>query len=130
MNISQTQRKCWETAEEHGWHGLQRSIGDIVALIHSEASEVLEEYRDGHKGDEIWWRHASTCLLKDAQVKSSTSMKCTCDPKPEGIPIECADIVIRVMDFLECEGAHLDEALRIKMKFNEGRPFLHGGKAI
>lgn len=45
MTISELQQEVHQTAKEHGWWEEPPSFPEIIALIHSEASEALEEYR-------------------------------------------------------------------------------------
>jgi NTP pyrophosphatase (non-canonical NTP hydrolase) len=44
------------------------------------------------------------------------------------VPIEIADLVIRVADFCRANGIDLAAAVRYKMAYNETRPHRHGGK--
>ena len=48
--------------------------------------------------------------------------------KPEGFPIELADILIRVFDLAEAWDIDLEAALQEKMAYNETRAYRHGGK--
>lgn len=50
--------------------------------------------------------------------------------KPEGVPSELADIVIRVGDM--CARYKIDLAYEIerKLKYNQTRPMLHGGRVL
>ena len=97
-----------ETAKQHGWHDEERSFGDIIALMHSELSEALEAYRiDGDPTRE--WRTGG---------------------KPEGVPSEFADVIIRVLDTCERYGIDIEKALRTKAFYNESRPYRHGGKVL
>ena len=109
------------TATEHGWWSEPRSFGDICALIHSEVSEALEEYRTGDAkvSATIYWSviDDETGLDRD-------------HPKPEGVAIELADVIIRVLDAAHQYGIDMDEAMRVKMSYNETRPFRHGGKVL
>lgn len=48
--------------------------------------------------------------------------------KPEGIPSELADIIIRVLDICGHLDIDIANALADKMAYNETRPYRHGGK--
>jgi NTP pyrophosphatase (non-canonical NTP hydrolase) len=50
------------------------------------------------------------------------------DGKPEGLPAELADTVIRIMDTCEALGIDLEAAIRAKHRYNQGRSHRHGGK--
>jgi NTP pyrophosphatase (non-canonical NTP hydrolase) len=118
---------CAATAKEKGWDDTERPFTESIALIHSEASEALEEYRNG-KGFGLiyhtpvyakepprrWWQ-----LWRRPKVVGW---------KPEGIAAEYADILIRVFHDAHLRGIPLAQALQDKMKFNATRPYRHGGK--
>lgn len=84
------------------------SFGDFIAHVHGEMSEAWEEKRDGRADDEIYYRQG--------------------DRKPEGIPVELADAIIRIAAWSKRHGVPLDRAIKEKQAFNEGRPYLHGRK--
>lgn len=94
-------------AKAHGFREVNTNASDFVALIHSEASEVLEEFRKGKEATETYYRE---------------------DGKPEGVPSELADIVIRCFDMADYYGIDLEAAILEKHKFNKSRPYLHGKK--
>lgn len=52
------------------------------------------------------------------------------DPKPEGIAIELADAVIRILDYCGHVGIDIEKAIEIKHEYNKTRPYKHGGKKI
>lgn len=108
MLINELAKEVHENAVKHGWWEENRTFGDIISLCHAELSEALEEYRNGHKPNETYYNGA----------------------KPEGIPTELADVIIRIMDYCGHEGIDLEEAIADKMVYNETRPYKHGGKVI
>ncbi len=98
--------ECHAIARSKGWYdGGQRNTGEALMLIVSEVAEAMEEYRAGHT---YWWMDATG--------------------KPLGPNIEIADVLIRVFDFAGAMGIDLDEAVRMKMAYNETRAYRHGGK--
>lgn len=113
MKISELVALAFNTARSKGWHdGVvdpAARIPEKLCLIHSEVSEALEDYRKDPTGPRfIIHGH---------------------DGKPEGFPIELADIVIRVADLAGSLGIDLEGAIVLKTSYNETRPHRHGGKA-
>lgn len=102
---------CHELARSKGWWpqigraAIISSIPEKLALIHSEISEALEEYRNG------------TAYVYEGD-----------NGKPEGLAVELADAVIRIFDLAGALEIDLEEAIRAKHRYNATRPQRHGGK--
>mgnify|MGYP001056501883 FL=1 len=117
LSIKTLVNESYTNAKEHGWHDKPRSVGDHIALMHSELSEALEEYRKGRTPQEIYY------VSKNPLVLGAPN-------KPEGIPIELADCIIRIFDFCGLHKINLEEALSLKMEYNKTRPYRHGNKVV
>lgn len=103
-------------AEEHGF--TENTIGEDIALMHSELSEALEDYRHGFPPNQM---HYETTKAPPDYVEQR---------KPCGIPSELADCIIRIMHFSARHGIDLGKAITEKMAYNETRPYKHGNKKI
>ena len=117
MNINEFAKEVHQNAVEHGWWDEPRTVGEIIALCHSELSEALEEYRAGRPM--IWYQ----CLSTDDIAPCRQKEKCpdwlngmceidAIEKKPEGIAVELADCIIRVLDYMGKEGFDVDALLR------------------
>lgn len=124
-SINELVKAAHENAVSKGWWDEDRSFGEIIALIHSEASEALEDHRNGKKPTEVWYEEKSAfgMIINRLEMADETW-------KPCGIPSELADIVIRVFDACGRYGIDLEEAIAEKMAFNATRPQRHGGKVL
>ncbi len=111
-----------EYAASHGWNDTKRTFGDWIALFHSELSEALEEYRDDRALDEVYF--------SDSRGVTNLNYVPGHFEKPEGIPIELADCVIRIMHFCSLYNIDLEDAIATKMSYNQKRPYRHGNKKL
>lgn len=86
-------------------------VAALIALLHSEASEALEEVRKGK---------FALYIVKDNRGFD----------KPEGVVAELADVAIRAMDIAGALGLDLEAAIRAKHAYNRTREPRHGGKHL
>jgi NTP pyrophosphatase (non-canonical NTP hydrolase) len=114
MDFSEWQHEVHQLALLKGWwpHGTGDDLSTNMilaklALVHSEVSEAVEAAREGN---------VTFGYIFDGSGK------------PEGMVVELADAVIRILDL--CEALHLDleHALERKHEYNATRPHRHGGK--
>jgi NTP pyrophosphatase (non-canonical NTP hydrolase) len=105
--IAELQADIHQNAVEHGWWEEERNFGELMMLIATEVSEAYEHYRNNQDIVEVFYGKGD---------------------KPDGVPIELADVIIRVLDVAGHYGMDMEEAVKIKMAFNETRPYRHGGK--
>lgn len=87
------QKGFWE-------YGKDRSKGELVALMHTELSEMFEGIREGNPPD----KHCSNFTSEE---------------------IELADLFIRAMDYASAFRLRMGEAILAKLAFNRTRPHKH-----
>lgn len=130
MTINEFTKEVHENAVAHGWWDEERSFGDIIALCHSELSEALEEYRD---------KKPNVYYVVDMKQDDGQIIPCIRtdwgdgsfeNEKPEGIAVELADCIIRILDYCGKTGIDIEEIIKIKHEYNKTRPYRHGGKKI
>lgn len=101
------QEAVYKTSVDHGWWEGEINIPEKLALIHSEVSEALEEYRNGIELSSVYYTDSG---------------------KPEGFGVELADAVIRIMDLCGHLGIDLAGLVEEKHEYNLTRSYRHGGK--
>lgn len=115
MTILELVERAHKTAVEKGWWEggvANRSMGDQFANFHAELAEAWECWRALKPYDDlgaIWPGE---------------------DGKPEGFIHELADVYIRIADTVGAYGlaTAFADAIDRKLRYNEKRPYRHGGK--
>ena len=104
MSLNALAIACHGISTDKGWWDGPRAYGEILMLIVSECAELMEAFRKGRLTDPCDKDNGLTCEQE-----------------------EMADILIRLFDFAGHRGIDLDRAERLKMEYNEKRPYRHGG---
>lgn len=91
--IHQLNKKFYQ--DIHTGEPIERNVGELIALIHSEASEMLEGVRKG---------------LADSHIPSR--------PAEE---VEAADLLIRLLDYCGYRKLDIAGAMRDKLAYNTKR---------
>ena len=90
-----------------------------IGLIMSEGAEALEELRSGRPVDQNYYTDSDGNEAPRLSVNAKLN-------KPEGVPSEIADIVIRCFDFADEAGFSLIEVILEKLAYNDTRAHMHG----
>lgn len=127
MTLKEIMQDANQIAVEKGfWDGPVRTMGDQIALMHSELSDALEDFRDhGYDPSSFLF----TTMESDHNDRP-VSYWIEHGKKPEGIASEFADVIIRIADTCAHYGIPLEKAIELKMAYNRTRPIKHGGKLI
>jgi NTP pyrophosphatase (non-canonical NTP hydrolase) len=131
LTIAAVAAEAHEISAKHGWwrnadgtaHGIDK-IPEKLALVHSEISEALEEYRSGIDVRRIYYTHRWDAGSDRPVYADDTDPKI----KPDGFGVELADAIIRIADLATYYGIDLERAIRLKLAHNRTRPMRHGGK--
>lgn len=106
-SLRDLQQRAHQTATEKGfWSDTDLTddvIGNKLMLIVGEVSEAHEALR---KGERDWYL--------------------TAEGKFEGLPIELADVLIRIFDLAGALDIDLQGCVENKMAYNDTRPYKHG----
>lgn len=104
-----SKRKGW-------WKKPQGDVSKKLLMMHSEISEATEDLRDAEAPSVlnlVHWEYDKHHQLK-----------------PIGFASELADLFIRLVDLAAKLDIDLAAMVELKMRFNEGRPYQHGGKTL
>lgn len=142
MNIAMWQEKVHKLALEKGWwtpleEDPKNMTLDILVsklmLMVSELAEACEEVRNNKFA--LYFESAipnikfTNFYSPDDNIEHAVRLASE-GHKPEGIAVELADCVIRIMDLCEFMSWNLEHAIWVKHEYNKSRAIRHGGKVL
>jgi NTP pyrophosphatase (non-canonical NTP hydrolase) len=121
--IAELQARVHGIARDKGWWDRERTIGDLIALMHSELTEALEEYREGRAPADVYY----TCQEIDSdgrvickvRAESRAEIRPGTLVRPEGVAVQLGDCLIRILDFCGHWDIDLESLLEQKIDYNE-----------
>lgn len=102
VDLNEFQDRVHKLAVDNGFWEEERNAGEMIALIHSELSEMLE------------------ALRSDEDPMSAKIPQFTLEEE------EAADVLIRLLDYCAGRGLNLEGAAIAKHDYNKGRTYKHG----
>lgn len=116
----------------NGWFTDNRTFGDEMMLIVTEAAEAMEEFRDHGFAKGVQMKDGTRVWagVEDEDYDYPESDVPGHLPKPLGVASECADILVRLLDTCWRHDIDLGAEFRRKLAYNATRGFRHGGKSI
>lgn len=128
VSLNTLRNEAHRIATEKGFSAEQHPAVDI-ALMHSELSEALEVLRCDLGTGADWTKTMYSYPgrhLTDKAVLQNIATGEDMRGKPEGVPAELADTIIRILDFCGKHKIDIEAAVHEKMAYNESRPHKHG----
>jgi len=121
----------------NGWFESSRAFSDDIALLGTEVSEAYEAYRyNGDPSMRYYSRPGNGSPVFTSQPTRPDPLRHAWEDgavvpnKPEGVPSEIADVIIRALDTCYRYGINPDEVVREKINYNRTRGHRHGGKVV
>lgn len=103
ISVNELAKIVHKTNVKNGFNKFDKDFLGNIALVHSELSEAVEEFRAG----------MPTVYFGE-------------DGKPEGVAIELIDAMIRIMNILTPMGVDIEKCMFVKDTYNGTRGHLHG----
>ena len=123
----------WSDDMPEGGPELTHWLITKLALGITELSEGIEEVRKGHAPGATYYSYppvpASLAVEFSSGQEAQEHWESTQAGKPEGLPSELADTVIRIVHLCALLKIDLPAIIDEKLTYNASRGFRHGNKA-
>jgi NTP pyrophosphatase (non-canonical NTP hydrolase) len=125
INLNEIAKKTCESAKKNGFDP-NPPFPEVIAFCHSELSEALEEYRYGRPikycGQYMGYEDGCCQLSDDCSLCQYH--------QPEGIGIELADCILRILCYCGANDIDIEEMIEAKHLHNMSRKYVKGVKKI
>lgn len=144
QTIDNAQQRCYDVSASKGFHATDSFRDAVNAVLAAddhheypspETNEVVEIIIWGLEKDWEQMQHAKRLLLIVGElIEAFEEIRAGHAPtevyekngKPEGVPVELADVQIRLWDLAQTMGISLQTEVQRKEAFNRTREFMHG----
>lgn len=115
MNWNEFAEEVHQVAVDHGWWEKCPTFPEVIVMCHSELSEAVEEYRAGNRirpGQPTPMVYYSG----GGYVATAPTKCCT---KPEGIAVELADCILRILDWAAAVKVDIDAVIGFSPSYDD-----------
>lgn len=119
MKLNELAKEIHQNAKNKGFWDEEREMGTLLMLCVSELAEAMEADRLGFDG------YARLYDFENDSEQTNEDFEYLIKNSFED---ELADTIIRILDICGAEGIDIEKHIELKMKYNESRSKMHGGK--
>ena len=125
-SIDDLANECYSNAKSKGFYATRDMI---VTLIDTSPLSDEQRSRLTAEFNSIWKLSRLALMMSElgeaCEAARKPELMCEKIPSLTLMEEELADTVIRILDFAGSDGVDLENAIREKMAFNAGRPYMH-----
>ena len=112
MKWNKLRDEVHRNAVDHGWWEKPLTFSEIIVMCHSELSEAMEEYRA--ERPMVYCEDGMTfnVACREEPCGGVECLRNFPDRKPEGVAVELADCVLRILDYMGHVKGDVDGAMR------------------